>query len=143
MLATAESCTGGWVAKKITDLAGSSSIFDRGFVTYSNNAKHEMLDVSLTTLSEYGAVSEAVAIEMVVGALIFSHADIAISITGIAGPGGGTIDKPVGMVCFAWIKRGEKALAKTIMFDGDRDKVRNQAVEASLNGIIELIKGNK
>lgn len=142
-LVTAESCTGGWVAKQITDLAGSSSIFDRGFVTYSNNAKNEMLDVSLNTLSRYGAVSEPVVIEMVEGALKYSHADVAISISGVAGPGGGTVDKPVGMVCFAWIKRGEEVVTKTIIFDGDRDEIRQKAVEASLNGVLELIEGNK
>ncbi len=138
-LVSAESCTGGWVAKQITDLAGSSAIFDRGFITYSNQAKQDMLGVSENTLDKYGAVSEQVAIEMVKGALNNSQADIALSISGIAGPGGGTIDKPIGTVCFGWMKRGEVALAKTLLIEGDREDVRKQAVELSLAGIIKLI----
>ncbi len=138
-LVSAESCTGGWVAKQITDLAGSSAIFDRGFITYSNQAKQDMLGVSENTLDKYGAVSEQVAIEMVKGALNNSQADIALSISGIAGPGGGTIDKPIGTVCFGWMKRGEKALAKTLIIEGDRDNVRKWAVDFSLGGIIKLI----
>jgi nicotinamide-nucleotide amidase len=142
-LVSAESCTGGWVAKQITDLAGSSAIFDRGFVTYSNQAKHEMLDVLEETLNEFGAVSEEVVIEMVEGALKHSHADIAVSISGVAGPGGGTEEKPVGMVCFGWMKRGMEPRATTQIFDGDRDSVRAQSVEYSLSGIIELIDGSR
>jgi nicotinamide-nucleotide amidase len=138
-LVSAESCTGGWVAKQITDLAGSSAIFDRGFITYSNQAKQDMLGVSENTLDKYGAVSEQVAIEMVKGALNNSQADIALSISGIAGPSGGTIDKPIGTVCFGWMKRGEKALAKTLIIEGDRDNVRKWAVDFSLGGIIKLI----
>ncbi len=102
-MTAAESCTGGWVAKQITDLDGSSAIFDRGFVTYSNEAKQEMLDVSKITLDEFGAVSEEVVLEMVAGAINHSNADIAVAISGIAGPTGGTELKPVGMVCFAWM----------------------------------------
>jgi nicotinamide-nucleotide amidase len=138
-LVSAESCTGGWVAKKMTDLAGSSAIFDRGFVTYSNQAKQDMLDVSNETLEKYGAVSEQVVIEMVEGALKYSQADIALSISGIAGPGGGTDEKPVGTVCFGWMKRGEKPIAKTVLLEGDRDKIRKQAVELSLEGIAKQI----
>ncbi len=138
-LVSAESCTGGWVAKQITDLAGSSAIFDRGFVTYSNQAKQDMLGVSRQTLDNFGAVSEQVVIEMVEGALKNSQADIALSISGIAGPEGGTIEKPVGTVCFGWMRRGEKALAKTFLIEGDRDQIRKQAVDFSLRGIIKLI----
>ena len=140
-LVTAESCTGGWVAKKITDLAGSSSIFDRGFVTYSNQAKHEMLGVSNNTLETYGAVSEEVVIEMVQGALRNSHADIALSISGVAGPGGGTEEKPVGLVCFGWMIKNEEAIAHSMHFYGDRNSVREQSVEYSLNGIKKQIGG--
>jgi len=100
LLVSAESCTGGWVAKSITDLAGSSVIFDRGFVTYSNQAKQDMLNVSKKTLEQFGAVSEQVVKEMVEGALKNSRADIAVSISGVAGPDGGTPEKPLGMVCF-------------------------------------------
>ncbi len=138
-LVSAESCTGGWVAKRITDLAGSSTVFDRGFVTYSNEAKQDMLGVSAKTLDRHGAVSEQVVIEMVEGALKNSQADIAVSISGIAGPGGGTIEKPVGTVCFAWMKRGEKPLAKTLLIEGDRDQVRKRAVEFSLEELIKQI----
>lgn len=138
-LVSAESCTGGWVAKKMTDLPGSSTIFDRGFVTYSNQAKQDMLGVSIETLDNFGAVSEKVVIEMVEGALANSQADIALSISGIAGPGGGTAEKPVGTVCFGWMRRGEKAIAKTLLIEGDRDQIRKQAVGFSLKGIIKLI----
>ncbi len=142
-LVSAESCTGGWVAKQITDLAGSSAIFDRGFVTYSNQAKHEMLGVLEETLDKYGAVSESVVIEMVQGALKNSQADIAISISGVAGPGGGTKEKPVGMVCFGWMLKDGVAKAATVIFEGDRDSVRAQAVDYSLEGIIKKIDGIK
>ncbi len=138
-LASAESCTGGWLAKQVTDLAGSSSVFDRGFVTYSNQAKQDMLGVKLATLKAHGAVSEAVAKEMAEGALKYSQADITVSITGVAGPGGGTKDKPVGMVCFGWIKSGGETIVKTVLFSGDRDSVREQAVNFALNGIYDLI----
>ncbi len=136
---SAESCTGGWVAKKFTDLAGSSTIFDRGFVTYSNQAKQDMLGVSTEALDSYGAVSEQVVIEMVEGALKNSQADIALSISGIAGPEGGTKEKPVGTVCFGWMKRGNKAHVQTIILEGDRDDIRRQAVDYSLNGVLKII----
>ncbi len=138
-LTSAESCTGGWVAKQITDLAGSSSIFDRGFVTYSNESKQDMLNVTKQTLDSFGAVSEQVAIEMAEGAIKNSQADIALSITGVAGPDGGTTEKPVGMVCFGWKQRNHKTLSTTIHFDGDRDSVRAQAVDFALSGVINLI----
>ena len=136
---SAESCTGGWVAKQLTDLAGSSAIFDRGYVTYSNQAKQDMLGVSTEALDNYGAVSEQVVIEMVEGALKNSQADIALSISGVAGPEGGTADKPVGLVCFGWKKRDEEAKTETIIFAGNRDEIRRQAVDFSLEGVINLI----
>lgn len=138
-LVSAESCTGGWVAKQMTDLAGSSAIFDRGFVTYSNQAKQDMLGVSSGTLEDYGAVSEQIVIEMVEGALKNSQADIALSISGIAGPGGGTAEKPVGTVCFAWMKRDGKPIAETLLIAGNRDEIRRKAVEFSLAGIARQI----
>ncbi len=125
--------------KQLTDLNGSSAIFDRGFVTYSNEAKQDMLGVSKKTLDVFGAVSEEVVLEMVAGAIKLSNADIAVAISGIAGPAGGTELKPVGMVCFAWMMRGKEAHAETVTFEGDRDSVRRQAVDYSFNGIVRLI----
>ena len=116
-LVSAESCTGGWLAKQITDLPGSSAIFDRGFVTYSNDAKHEMLGVLETTLESFGAVSEEIVKEMAAGALAHSKADIAVATSGVAGPDGGTEEKPVGMVCFAWMLRDKNAKAATNFLD--------------------------
>ncbi len=139
LLSTAESCTGGWLAKTITDLAGSSTIFDRGFVTYSNEAKQEMLGVAEKTLENFGAVSEQVVLEMAEGAIKNSAANIAISISGVAGPGGGTDDKPVGMVCFGWLISGENSQAETMYFDGDRDSVRKQSVEYALKILLRII----
>ena len=136
MLATAESCTGGWVAKTITDIAGSSQWFDCGFITYSNLAKQEMLAVSPQTLAQHGAVSEATAKEMARGALQHSRAQISVAITGIAGPGGATPEKPVGTVCFAWALLGGEAQTATAHFGGDREQVRWQAVEYALRGIL-------
>jgi nicotinamide-nucleotide amidase len=138
-VATAESCTGGWLAKQITDLAGSSAIFDRGFVTYSNQSKIDMLSVKPATLDKHGAVSEAVVIEMAQGALTHSQADIAVSISGIAGPDGGSAEKPVGTVCFGWQQTGKKVIVKTHIFEGGRDSIRAQAVDYALNGIDEII----
>ncbi|HOY70364.1 MAG TPA: nicotinamide-nucleotide amidohydrolase family protein [Methylotenera sp.] len=128
-LALAESCTGGMVAQAITSVAGSSTWFDRGFVTYSNAAKVEMLGVSELTLAQFGAVSEQTAAEMATGALKNSHADIAGSITGIAGPDGGTPDKPVGMVCFAWGGHKYPIKTATQYFNGSREEIRQQAAE--------------
>jgi len=139
MLATAESCTGGWVAEAVTSVAGSSEWFERGFVTYSNQAKQEMLGVSSQTLAEFGAVSEQTAAEMARGALEHSHAQIALSISGIAGPDGGTADKPVGLVCFGWAKTGGALHTSRCYLDGDRQAVRRQAVEFALQGVLELI----
>lgn len=137
-VATAESCTGGLVAAALTEVAGSSDVFDRGFVTYSNEAKMEALNVSLDVLETFGAVSVAVAWAMAHGALQKSHADIAIGVTGIAGPGGGSEMKPVGTVVFAMARRGddpEKAVAETMVFDPDlgRTGIRLQAVRVALD----------
>jgi nicotinamide-nucleotide amidase len=138
-LAAAESCTGGWIAKVVTDIAGSSDWFERGFVTYSNPAKQEMLGVRAETLAAHGAVSEPVAREMVAGALAHSHADLALSVSGIAGPGGGAPEKPVGSVWFAWQRRGAEAVAVCHHFAGDREAVRRQAVLVALRGILALL----
>jgi len=142
ILATAESCTGGWVAKVMTDIAGSSASFDCGFVTYSNAAKQNMLGVSVDTLERYGSVSKAVVKEMAEGALLNSIADIALSISGIAGPGGGTEDQPVGTVCFAWKTHDSLAKSTTHHFAGDRAAVRRQAVLFALQGVLDILKND-
>ena len=139
-LATAESCTGGWVAGAVTAIAGSSAWFDRGFVTYSNDAKMEMLGVSAATLEAFGAVSEQTAGEMAAGALAHSHAQLALSITGVAGPGGGSVEKPVGMVCFGWAGEGGAPLVITRNFSGDRESVRRQSVICALQGVLERLE---
>lgn len=139
MLAMAESCTGGMVAEAITSIPGSSAWFDRGFVTYSNAAKIDMLDVSAKTLEEFGAVSEQTAAEMAIGALKNSAAQIAGSITGIAGPDGGTPAKPVGTVCFAWASHSTQTSTCTRRFEGDRKSVRQQAAIFMLAGLIEKL----
>lgn len=137
MLALAESCTGGWAAQTVTAIAGSSAWFDRGFVTYSNAAKMEMLGVSKHTLATYGAVSQETAREMALGAIQHSRAQIAVSITGIAGPDGGSPDKPVGMVCFAWASTDGKTVgATTEHFSGNREHIRRQAVQTALIGLL-------
>jgi nicotinamide-nucleotide amidase len=135
---TAESCTGGLVAGAITDIAGSSAWFERGFVTYSNEAKESVLGVPDVLIAEHGAVSEATARAMVQGALAASLGDIAVSVTGVAGPGGGTEAKPVGMVCFAWGTRASQPVAVTRHFAGDRAQVRRASVEAALEGLLAL-----
>lgn len=139
-LATAESCTGGWVAGAVTAIAGSSEWFDRGFVTYSNDAKMEMLGVSAATLEAFGAVSEQTAGEMAAGALAHSKAQLALSITGVAGPGGGSAEKPVGMVCFGWAGEGGAPLVITRNFSGDRESVRRQSVICALQGVLERLE---
>lgn len=136
-LATAESCTGGWVAQCLTAIAGSSAWFERGFVTYSNEAKQEMLDVRAETLSAHGAVSEATAVAMASGALHRSYADWALAITGVAGPSGGSPEKPLGMVCFAWAGPEERSETETCHFQGDREAVRWQSVKYALTGILQ------
>ena len=141
MLATAESCTGGWVAEAVTAISGSSAWFERGFVTYSNAAKRSMLGVSDVTLAAHGAVSEPVAREMAAGALAYSEAQVALSITGVAGPTGGTPDKPVGMVCFGWAgPPGAGVRVETCRFAGDRVAVRKQAVTHSLGRLLALLE---
>lgn len=137
LLATAESCTGGWVAKCCTDLPGSSGWFDRGFVTYSNAAKQAQLGVSAETLRRHGAVSRATVEAMARGALAHSGADISVAISGIAGPGGGSDDKPVGTVWIAWAIRDKPPQSRCFHFGGDRDDVRRQAVLSALSGLIE------
>lgn len=138
MLASAESCTGGWVGEAVTAVAGSAHWFDRGFITYTNESKQEMLGVSEKTLAEYGAVSEQTVREMVAGALKHSHAQVALAISGIAGPSGATPGKPVGMVCIAWGLRSGAGRAQTFFFKGNRAEVRRQAVVAALRGVLEI-----
>lgn len=137
MLTTAESCTGGWVAKCCTDLAGSSSWFERGFVTYSNQAKQDQLGVQLASLQQDGAVSQTVAEEMALGALNNSCADISVALTGIAGPDGGTETKPVGTVWIGWARKSDKVVSQLFQFEGDRESIRRQAVLNALSGIIK------
>ena len=139
VVATAESCTGGGVATAITRISGSAKWFDRGFVTYSNEAKHEMLGVSQATLKRFGAVSEEVAREMAAGALVHSPADIVVAITGIAGPTGGSRAKPVGLVWFAWAGRGDIVQARRFRFPGNRVEVRLASVYVALQGLSDLL----
>lgn len=136
MLVTAESCTGGWIAKMVTDIAGSSDWFDCGLVAYSYEAKQALLSVNPLTLETHGAVSRETVIEMVSGALVHSGASVAVAVTGIAGPGGGTSDKPVGTVWVAWKRRGGYPRAELFHFEGDREAVRRQTVDAALQGLL-------
>lgn len=136
-LVTAESCTGGWLAQVLTSEAGSSDYFDRGFVAYTNESKQDMLNVKAQTLNQFGAVSEETAMEMAEGALANSRADFSVSITGIAGPGGGSDLKPVGTVCFAVAGKSRPAKATTQHFTGDRTSVREQAVSFALKSVLE------
>jgi nicotinamide-nucleotide amidase len=129
---TAESCTGGWVAKVITDIAGSSAWFERGFVTYSNEAKAQMIGVKPATLEQHGAVSEPVVVEMAIGAIKAARADYAISISGIAGPDGGTATKPVGTVWFGFASAAGEGITRCECFSGDRENVRRQATAYAL-----------
>ena len=138
-LTVAESCTGGWIAKVLTDLVGSSVWFERGFVTYSNQAKHEMLGVADAVLESCGAVSQETVSEMATGALKNSHADFSLSVSGIAGPGGGSEDKPVGLVWFAWADKEGMITSSQKIFSGDRNEVRKQAVIFALIGLIKLL----
>ena len=140
MLVTAESCTGGGVASAVTDIAGSSAWFDRGFVTYSNQAKVDMLGISPDTLMRFGAVSEATVREMVSGALQYSQANFALAVSGIAGPGGGTSDKPVGTVWFAWSIKAEASNARVYYLNGNREEIREQAVRIALEGVLDQLK---
>jgi nicotinamide-nucleotide amidase len=139
MLATAESCTGGWVGQLVTTLPGSSHWYERGFITYANTAKIEMLGVPADTIETYGAVSEETARAMAAGALAHSHAQAALAISGIAGPGGATPQKPVGLVCYSWALADGTLMSSTCRLDGDREEIRSRAVAAALRGLIELI----
>jgi len=139
MLATAESCTGGGIAHAVTEVAGSSAWFERGFVTYSNLSKQQMLGVSEEALQRHGAVSEAVVREMAAGALRHSAAGVALAVSGIAGPDGGTPDKPVGTVWFAWVLRDGPAFARMHRLGGNRLEVRSSAVRIALEGVAELL----
>jgi len=138
--ATAESCTGGGVAYAITEISGSSQWFDRGFVTYSNDAKIQMLGVEKLVIKAFGAVSEQVVEEMAIGAVTHSDADIAVAISGIAGPEGGTDEKPVGTVCISWYNVYSASKTETYLFTGDRSDVRTQAIRLALLGLIEAIE---
>lgn len=139
VIATAESCTAGGIACAITQVAGSSEWFDRGFVTYSNQSKEDLLGVRHETLASFGAVSEQTAKEMVAGALARSEATVAVAVTGIAGPGGAVPGKPVGTVYIAWGRKGENPIAKRHQFDGDRQTVRESTVKTALEGLSRLI----
>ena len=137
-LVTAESCTGGWIAKAVTDIAGSSEWFECGLAAYSYEAKQALLGVRPETLEKFGAVSRETVLEMVSGALVHSGATLAVAVTGIAGPCGGTPDKPVGSVWLAWKRRGGYAEAQLFHFSGDREGVRRQTVAAALEGLARL-----
>jgi len=139
-LVTAESCTGGWAAQVVTSVAGSSAWFECGFVTYSNQAKRELLGVREETLEKHGAVSEETAREMAQGALSRGRATVALAVTGVAGPGGGSPTKPVGMVCFAWAS-ARSVRSETQQFSGDRESVRRQSVIRALEGVLQHLDG--
>ncbi len=145
ILAVAESCTGGWLSKSLTDLAGSSEWFDGGFVTYSNEAKINMISVHKDSLESYGAVSEQVVIEMAQGVLAHTKATLSVAISGIAGPGGGTEEKPVGLVWFAFVNnnKGEFTVStEKQIFNGNRNDIRGQAVLQALSGLLKIAKSN-
>ena len=139
-LVTAESCTGGWAAQVVTSVAGSSAWFERGFVTYSNDAKRELLGVREDTLRTHGAVSEETAREMAQGALSRGKGTVALAVTGVAGPGGGSPAKPVGTVCFAWAS-ARSVRSETQQFAGDRESVRRQSVVRALEGVLQQLDG--
>jgi len=136
LVATAESCTGGGIAYAMTELAGASRWFDRGFVTYSNEAKAEQLDVAAETLKRHGAVSEPVVLEMALGALAHSRAALSVAVSGVAGPGGGSPDKPVGTVWIAWADTESGAAAQCFLFPGDRHAVRQATIVAAIQGLV-------
>ncbi len=143
MVATAESCTGGWVGQLLTAIPGSSAWYERGFITYANAAKQEMLGVPTDILETYGAVSEETASAMAAGALAHSHAQVALAISGVAGPGGGTPQKPVGLVCYGWALADGTCMSSTCRLDGDREEIRSRAVAAAMRGLIELMGGKR
>jgi nicotinamide-nucleotide amidase len=138
-LSTAESCTGGMVAASITELAGSSEWFERGYVTYSNQSKSEDIDVSQNLIEQHGAVSDQVARAMALGAKQNSGSDLSISITGIAGPTGGSPEKPIGTVCFAWALANDQIVSETKHFEGNRQQIRQQACDFSLRKLLSLV----
>ncbi len=140
MMVSAESCTGGWIGMEVTAIAGSSDWYDRGFITYSNESKQQMLNVDPLTLLNHGAVSEQTVLEMARGALQNSQAQIAVAVSGIAGPGGGSADKPVGTVWLAWIY-ADKEIAREFHFQGDRREIRRQAVCKGLQGLLNILDG--
>ncbi len=139
ILATAESCTGGWIGKVVTDVPGSSGWFDRGFITYSNVAKTDLLGVSAAILAKYGAVSAEVVTKMAAGALERSHAHVTVAVSGIAGPDGGSADKPVGTVYMAWALRDGLIQTERCHFDGNRDQVRLETVAKALQGVLDVL----
>ena len=141
-LASAESCTGGWLAKIITDIPGSSTWFVGSVVSYSNEAKQSLLGVSADTLAEFGAVSGDTVLEMSDGLFAQTDADVAVSISGIAGPDGGSDDKPVGLVWLSWGKRDKSVFANAFNFDGDREEVRRQSIKQALENLLELLVCN-
>jgi nicotinamide-nucleotide amidase len=141
MLATAESCTGGWVGRAITSVSGSANWYERGFITYSETAKQEMLGVSAEVLERHGAVSEPTVRAMAEGALAHSHAQISLAVTGVAGPTGGSEHKPVGMVWFAWAAHGRPTQAVCHMLDGDREAIRRQSAAIALRGLLKSLIG--
>lgn len=142
-LVTAESCTGGLISSLITEIPGSSLWFERGFVTYSNLAKEEMLGVSPALISQFGAVSEEVALAMAAGALQHSEGQVALAVTGIAGPDGGSVEKPVGTVCFGWARRECAPVSLKMHFQGNRQEVRHAACERAMLGVLEILKASK
>jgi len=135
-ISVAESCTGGLVSKMMTDIAGSSQWFDRGFITYTNEAKIDMLAISESTLEKYGAVSLQIVEEMAAGVLANSLAEISLAISGIAGPSGGSVEKPVGTVCFAWANKQGQSLSEVKLFSGDREAIRLKAANYALEGVL-------
>ena len=143
MLVTAESCTGGWVAEAVTMVPGSSDWYERGFITYTYISKREMLGIKRQTLDKFGAVSEQTARDMALGALRSSHAQVAVSVSGTAGPSGGTRDKPVGTVCFAWARKNGGMVSATRHFKGNRQAVRRRSVEHALKGVLALLARQK
>ena len=138
-LASAESCTGGWLAKIITDIPGSSAWFTGSVVSYSNEAKQSLLGVNESTLNEFGAVSGETVLEMSDGLFSHTDADVAVSVSGIAGPDGGTEEKPVGLVWLSWGKRDKSVFANPFNFDGDREEVRKQSIKQALNCLLDLL----
>lgn len=140
MISTAESCTGGWIGEVLTAIAGSSNYYERGFITYSNQSKQELLGVPEQTIAEHGAVSEETVRAMAAGAIAHSRAQVAVSVSGVAGPGGGSAHNPVGTVCFGWALKGGEPQSARKRFDGDRESVRRQSVAFALRGVLERIE---